>query len=177
MTKLFIENANTGAGAQIRIYPLDENSQVIAPDSFTSMDDLGLSFGIALQARAAIDCVGVVARSGGIIMEGDGAFSVTTDDIDTTATNKTEMLQALEVAGYRVNVLPRWVGAQIVCNGGKSESGWYDFYNNSNFELSVDGEVIGNDFFFSSWDPRGNGRILSELNKRGLDIEFGQEAS
>ena len=49
MTKLFIENANKGAGAQIRIYPLDENSQVIAPDSFTSMDDLGLSFGIALQ--------------------------------------------------------------------------------------------------------------------------------
>jgi hypothetical protein len=35
MTKLFIENANKGAGAQIRIYPLDENSQVIAPDSFT----------------------------------------------------------------------------------------------------------------------------------------------
>lgn len=53
MTKLFIENANKGAGAQVRIYPLDENSQVIAPDSFTSMDDLGLSFGIALQPRPA----------------------------------------------------------------------------------------------------------------------------
>ena len=49
MTKLFIENANREASASIRIYPLDEHSQVIAPDSFTSMDDLGLSFGIALQ--------------------------------------------------------------------------------------------------------------------------------
>ena len=53
MTKLFIENANREAPASIRIYPLDENSQVIAPDSFTSMDDLGLSFGIALQPRPA----------------------------------------------------------------------------------------------------------------------------
>ncbi len=56
MTKLFIENANKGAGAQVRIYPLDENSQVIAPDSFTSMDDLGLSFGIALAPKTGIDC-------------------------------------------------------------------------------------------------------------------------
>ena len=56
MTKLFIENANKGAGAQVRIYPLDENSQVIAPDSFTSMDDLGLSFGIALAPKTAIVC-------------------------------------------------------------------------------------------------------------------------
>ena len=119
MTKLFIENANKGAGAQVRIYPLDENSQVIAPDSFTSMDDLGLSFGIALQ--------------------------------------------------------PRWSGAQIVCNGGKVESGWYDLSNNAPFELSVDGEIIGSDFFFSSWDPKGNARVKSELNKRGIDIEFGQE--
>lgn len=175
MTKLFIENANKGAGAQVRIYPLDENSQVIAPDSFTSMDDLGLSFGIALQPRPAIECVGVVARSGGIILEGDGAFIVTTDEIDVTATNKTEMLQALEVAGYRVNVLPRWSGAQIVCNGGKTESGWYDLSNDAPFELSVDGEVIMGDFFFSSWNPQGNDRIKTELNKRGLDIEFGQE--
>ena len=56
MTKLFIENANKGAGAQVRIYPLDENSQVIAPDTFTSMDDLGLSFGIALAPKEAIVC-------------------------------------------------------------------------------------------------------------------------
>ena len=56
MTKLFIENANKEVAAQIRIYPLDENSQVIAPDSFTSMDDLGLSFGIALAPKAGIDC-------------------------------------------------------------------------------------------------------------------------
>ena len=125
MTKLFIENANKEAPASIRIYPLDENSQVIAPDSFTSMDDLGLSFGIALQPRPAIECVGVVA--------------------------------------------------QIVCNGGKVESGWYNLSNNAPFELSVDGEVIGADFFFSSGNPQGNDRIKTELNKRGLDIEFGQE--
>ena len=56
MTKLFIENANREASASIRIYPLDEHSQVIAPDSFTSMDDLGLSFGIALAPKTGIDC-------------------------------------------------------------------------------------------------------------------------
>ena len=56
MTKLFIENANKEAPASIRIYPLDENSQVVAPDSFTSMDDLGLSFGIALAPKTAIVC-------------------------------------------------------------------------------------------------------------------------
>ena len=56
MTKLFIENANKEAPASIRIYPLDENSQVIAPDTFTSMDDLGLSFGIALAPKEAIVC-------------------------------------------------------------------------------------------------------------------------
>ena len=56
MTKLFIENANREASASIRIYPLDENSQVIAPDSFTSMDDLGLSFGIALAPKTGIVC-------------------------------------------------------------------------------------------------------------------------
>ena len=56
MTKLFIENANREAPASIRIYPLDENSQVIAPDSFTSMDDLDLSFGIALAPKTGIDC-------------------------------------------------------------------------------------------------------------------------
>lgn len=175
MTKLFIENANKGAGAQVRIYPLDENSQVIAPDSFTSMDDLGLSFGIALQPRPAIECVGVVARSGGIILEGDGAFSVTTDEIEVTANSKLEMIEALKVAGYRVNVLPRWSGAQIVCSGGKVESGWYNLADNAPFELSVDGEVIGADFFFSSWDPQGNDRVKEELNKRGIDIEFMQE--
>ena len=70
MTKLFIENANREAPASIRIYPLDENSQVIAPDTFTSMDDLGLSFGIALAPKTGIVCTGVVARSDGIIMEG-----------------------------------------------------------------------------------------------------------
>ena len=58
MTKLFIENANREAPASIRIYPLDENSQVIAPDTFTSMDDLGLSFGIALAPKTGIDCTG-----------------------------------------------------------------------------------------------------------------------
>ena len=58
MTKLFIENANREAPASIRIYPLDENSQVVAPDSFTSMDDLGLSFGIALAPKTGIDCTG-----------------------------------------------------------------------------------------------------------------------
>lgn len=56
MTKLFIENANKEAGVQVRIYPLDEHSQVIAPDTFTSMDDLGLSFGIALAPKEAIVC-------------------------------------------------------------------------------------------------------------------------
>ena len=88
MTKLFIENANREASASIRIYPLDENSQVVAPDSFTSMDDLGLSFGIALAPKTGIDCTGVVGRSGGIIMEGDGEFSILTDDVDVTAASK-----------------------------------------------------------------------------------------
>ena len=66
MTKLFIENANKEAPASIRIYPLDEHSQVIAPDSFTSMDDLGLSFGIVLapgpvpiQCDGAYDTIGI----------------------------------------------------------------------------------------------------------------------
>ena len=86
------------------------------------------------------------------------------------------MLEVLNaVPGFRVNVLPRWSGAQIVCNGGKVESGWYNLSNNAPFELSVDGEVIGADFFFSSWDPQGNYRVKEELNKRGIDIEFMQE--
>lgn len=60
MAKLFIENANKEAGVQVRIYPLDENSQVIVPDSFTSMDDLGLSFGIALAPKTEIDGTGAI---------------------------------------------------------------------------------------------------------------------
>ena len=113
MTKLFIENGNKGANAQIRIYPLDENSQVITPDSFTPMDDLGLSFGIALLPHPAIECSGVVARSGGISLDGDGEFTVTTVDGEVTAIDKVEMIQTLEAVGYRVNVLPRWTGGQI----------------------------------------------------------------
>lgn len=175
MTKLFIENVNKEAPASIRIYPLDENSQVITPDSFTSMDDLGLSFGIALAPKTGIDCTGVVARSGGIILEGDGEFTVFGDDIDTTVASKAELFTNLVNAGYRVDVLPRWSGAQIVCNGGKVESGWYVLSNNAPFELSVDGEIIGSDFFFSSWGPKGKAFVKSELNKRGIDIEFGQE--
>ncbi len=175
MTKLFIENANKGAGAQVRIYPLDENSQVIAPDSFTSMDDLGLSFGISLLPRPAIECVGTVARSGGIIIDGDGEFGITTEDIDITAANTVEMLDALRAAGYRVDKLPRWTSPQIVCQGGKVESGWYDFPNGTRFELVVDGESLGSDFYFSSGDPNGNDRIIQELNNRGVEIEFQQE--
>ena len=174
MTKLFIENANKEAPASIRIYPLDEHSQVIAPDSFTSMDDLGLSFGIALAPKTGIDCTGVVARSGGIIMEGDGEFSILTDDVDVTAASKNEMLTTLSELGYRVNVLPRWSGA-IVCNGGTPETGWYISETNSDFEIIVDGESLGADFFFHQWQSQGNGRIRRELNKRGLDIEFEQE--
>ena len=174
MTKLFIENANKGAGAQVRIYPLDENSQVIAPDSFTSMDDLGLSFGIALQPRPAIECVGVVARSGGIIMEGDGEFSILTDDVDVTAASKNEMLTTLSELGYRVNVLPRWSGA-IQCNGGLPVTEWYGGETSTNFEIKVDGESIGYNFYFSSWDSQGNERIQRELLKRGIEIEFVQE--
>ena len=174
MTKLFIENANKGAGAQVRIYPLDENSQVIAPDSFTSMDDLGLSFGIALQPRPAIECVGVVARSGGIIMEGDGEFSILTDDVDVTAASKNEMLTTLSELGYRVNVLPRWSGA-IQCNGGLPVTEWYGGETSTNFEIKVDGESIGYNFYFCSWDSQGNERIQRELLKRGIEIEFVQE--
>ena len=122
MTKLFIENANREASASIRIYPLDENSQVIAPDSFTSMDDLGLSFGIALAPKTGIDCTGVVARSGGLPV--------------------TE---------------------------------WYNGETSTNFEIKVDGESIGYDFYFDSWDSRGNERIARELLKRGIEIEFMQE--
>ena len=176
MTKLFIENANREAPASIRIYPLDENSQVIAPDSFTSMDDLGLSFGIALAPKTGIDCTGVVGRTGGMIISGDGSYTVTTADDTQEVTTLDAMLEVLNaVPGFRVNVLPRWSGAQIVCNGGKVESGWYNLSNNAPFELSVDGEVIGADFFFSSWDPQGNYRVKEELNKRGIDIEFMQE--
>lgn len=174
MTKLFIENANKEVAAQIRIYPLDENSQVVAPDSFTSMDDLGLSFGIALAPKAGIDCTGVVARSGGIILEGDGEFTILGDDIDTTVESKAELFTNLVNAGYRVDVLPRWSGA-IVCNGGTPETSWYNGETNSDFEIIVDGESLGADFFFHQWQSQGNGRIRRELNKRGLDIEFEQE--
>lgn len=174
MTKLFIENANKEAPASIRIYPLDENSQVIAPDTFTSMDDLGLSFGIALAPKTGIDCTGVVARSGGIIMEGDGEFSILTDDVDVTVASKNEMLTTLSELGYRVNVLPRWSGA-IQCNGGLPVTEWYNGETSTNFEIKVDGESIGYDFYFDSWDSRGNERIARELLKRGIEIEFMQE--
>ena len=113
MTKLFIENANKEAPASIRIYPLDENSQVIAPDSFTSMDDLGLSFGIALAPKTGIDCT-----------------------------------------------------------GGLPVTEWYNGETSTNFEIKVDGESIGYDFYFDSWDSRGNERIARELLKRGIEIEF-----
>ncbi len=175
MTKLFIENLDKVNNASVRIYRVGGSGAEDIPESFTMMDMLDASFGVGLLPAPAIECVGVVARSGGIVLEGDGAFTVTTDEIDITANSKLEMIEALKVAGYRVNVLPRWSGAQIVCNGGKVESGWYNLSNNAPFELSVDGEVIGADFFFNSWDPQGNSRVKEELNKRGIDIEFMQE--
>ena len=95
----YIEN-NFGAAAPNRTAFFREQYRLAVGLKLTEIDCTG-----------AIDCTGVVARSGGIIMEGDGAFTVVTDEIDIAANSKLEMIEALKVAGYRVNVLPRWSGA------------------------------------------------------------------
>ena len=173
MTKLFIENANREASASIRIYPLDENSQVVAPDSFTSMDDLGLSFGIALAPKTGIDCTGVVARGGGIELLGDGTVTLTGND-ELTSTTREETLNNIRDMGFDVNVLPLWSN-MIQCEGGLPETGTCTGSNREDFEIVIDGVSIGKDFFFDRYDSRGNDRIVRELNSRGLDIEFMQE--
>ena len=175
MTKLFIENLDKVNNASVRIYRVGGGGADSIPESFTMMDMLDASFGVGLLPAPTFECVGTVARSGGIIIDGDGEFGVTTEDIDVTAANTVEMLDALRAAGYRVDKLPRWTGAQIVCQGGKVESGWYDFPIGTRFELVVDGESLGSYFFVNSWDPNGNERIIRELNSRGVEIEFQQE--
>ena len=109
MTKLFIENANREASASIRIYPLDEHSQVIAPDSFTSMDDLGLSFGIALQP-APVLCVGSSTFAGAFVLDGvPGQYSVTPDGKPPIPLNDViGVIGALQDEGYRVDILTAW---------------------------------------------------------------------
>ena len=170
MTKLFIENANREASASIRIYPLDENSQVVAPDSFTSMDDLGLSFGIALAPKTGIDCTGVVARGGGIIMEGDGEVTITGSD-EVTTTTREETLEAIRNMGFRVDVLTLW-GSNIKCDGGLPESDLIYGSNNRNFEVLIDGVSLGDDFFFHRYDAQGDARLVEVLSEHGIEIEF-----
>ena len=176
MSKVFIQNLDKVNPAEVRIYRVSGNAVDTIPESFTMMDMLDASFGVGLLAAPAFECVGSIPRTGGMVILGDGPYTVMSAEDTQEVTTLDAMLEVLNaVPGFRVNVLPRWSGAQIVCNGGKVESGWYNLSNNAPFELSVDGEVIGADFFFSSWDPQGNYRVKEELNKRGIDIEFMQE--
>ncbi len=176
MTKLFIENLDKVNAAGVRIYRVGGSGVDDIPESFTMMDMLDASFGVGLLPAPTFECVGSIPRTGGMVILGDGPYTVMSAEDTQEVTTLDAMLEVLNaVPGFRVNVLPRWSGAQIVCNGGKVESGWYNLSNNAPFELSVDGEVIGADFFFSSWDPQGNYRVKEELNKRGIDIEFMQE--
>ena len=172
MTKLFIENANKGAGAQVRIYPLDENSQVIAPDSFTSMDDLGLSFGIALQPRPAIECVGSIPRTGGMVILGDGPYTVMSAEDTQEVTTLDAMLEVLNaVPGFRVDVLPRWRKPEIVCNGGENSTPWLNSSENSNMELWIDGELVASDVFFGRRYTL-NGPIDGTMELTNLLLEY-----
>lgn len=176
MSKVFIQNLDKVNPAEVRIYRVSGNAVDTIPESFTMMDMLDASFGVGLLAAPAFECVGSIPRTGGMVILGDGPYTVMSAEDTQEVTTLDAMLEVLNaVPGFRVNVLPRWSGAQIVCNGGKVESGWYNLSNNAPFELSVDGEVIGADFFFSSWGPQGNYRVKEELNKRGIDIEFIQE--
>ena len=176
MTKLFIENLDKVNNASVRIYRVGGSGVDDIPESFTMMDMLDASFGVGLLPAPTFECVGSIPRTGGMVILGDGPYTVMSAEDTQEVTTLDAMLEVLNaVPGFRVNVLPRWSGAQIVCNGGKVESGWYNLPNNAPFELSVDGEVIGADFFVSSWDPQGNYRVKEELNKRGIDIEFMQE--
>ena len=172
MTKLFIENANREASASIRIYPLDEHSQVIAPDSFTSMDDLGLSFGIALAPKAGIDCTGVVARTGGMVILGDGPYTVMSAEDTQEVTTLDAMLEVLNaVPGFRVDVLPRWRKPEIVCNGGENSTPWLNSSENSNMELWIDGELVASDVFFGRRYTL-NGPIDGTMELTNLLLEY-----
>ena len=175
MTKLFIENANKGAGAQVRIYPLDENSQVIAPDSFTSMDDLGLSFGIALAPKTGIDCTGVVGRTGGMVILGDGPYTVMSAEDTQEVTTLDAMLEVLNaVPGFRVDVLPRWRNKpEIVCNGGENSTPWLNSSENSDMELWIDGELVASDVFFGrQYTLKGRKDDTMELTNLLLEYDF-----
>lgn len=173
MTKLFIENRDKVNSANVRIYPLNIASQIPKPEGFTLMDNLGVSFGIALQPRPSFECTGTVARGGGIELLGDGNVTLTGND-ELTSTTREETLNNIRDMGFDVNVLPLWSN-MIQCEGGLPETGTCTGSNREDFEIVIDGVSIGTDFFFDRYDSRGNDRIVRELNSRGLDIEFMQE--
>lgn len=169
MTKLFIENRDKVNSTNVRIYPLNIASQIQNPEGFTSMDALGVSFGITLQPRPSFECTGTVARGGGIELLGDGAVTLTGND-ELTSTTREETLNNIRDMGFDVDMLPLWSNV-IQCVGGKPVTGIYSSYRRQDFEIVIDGVSIGKDFLFG----QGNARIIRELNKRGLDIEFMQE--
>lgn len=149
MTKLFIENLDKVNAAGVRIYRVGGSGVDDIPESFTMMDMLDASFGVGLLAAPAFECVGLIPRTGGMVISGDGPYTVMSADDTQEVDILNAMLEVLGgVPGLRVDVLPRWRKPEIVCNGGENSTPWLNSSENSNMELWIDGELVASDVFF-----------------------------
>lgn len=149
MTKLFIENLDKVNAAGVRIYRVGGNAADTIPDSFTTMDLLDASFGVGLLPAPTFECDGLIPRTGGMIISGDGPYTVMSADDTQEVITLNAMLEVLDgIPGFRVDVLPRWRKPEIVCNGGENSTPWLNSSGDSNMELWIDGELVASDVFF-----------------------------
>ena len=149
MTKLFIENLDKVNAAGVRIYRVGGSGVDDIPESFTMMDMLDASFGVGLLPAPTFECVGLIPRTGGMVISGDGSYTVMSADDTQEVITLNAMLEVLNaVPGFRVDVLPRWRKPEIVCNGGENSTPWLNSSENSNMELWIDGELVASDVFF-----------------------------
>lgn len=157
MTKLFIENLDKVNAASVRIYRVGGSGVDDIPESFTMMDMLDASFGVGLLPAPTFECVGLIPRTGGMVISGDGSYTVMSADDTQEVDILNAMLEVLGgVPGLRVDVLPRWRKPEIVCNGGENSTPWINARENSNMELWIDGELVASDVFFGRrYTPSG----------------------
>lgn len=149
MSKVFIQNLDKVNPAEVRIYRVSGNAADTIPDSFTTMDLLDASFGVGLLAAPTFECDGLIPRTGGMIISGDGPYTVMSADDTQEVITLNAMLEVLDgIPGFRVDVLPRWRKPEIVCNGGENSTPWINGSENSNMELWIDGELVASDVFF-----------------------------
>ena len=172
MSKVFIQNLDKVNPAEVRIYRVSGNAVDTIPESFTMMDMLDASFGVGLLAAPAFECVGSIPRTGGMVILGDGPYTVMSAEDTQEVTTLDAMLEVLNaVPGFRVDVLPRWRKPEIVCNGGENSTPWLNSSENSNMELWIDGELVASDVFFG-WRYTLNGTIDGTMELTNLLLEY-----